>query len=823
MRRAANGCRWLRHGEGYRFGVVSQRANWLVRFSVSVVAGALLITATVVGAAPYAWRVLNAHDEVPVRLPGLGGISSRSVILDKDSQQIGVFEAENIQPVRIADLPEHVVGAFLAVEDSDFYGHRGVNLRALVRAAFANFQFTGSRQGASTITQQVVKLEYLGGIPRDGRYKILQARYAAMLEKSLTKAEIVERYLSRVFLGNNAYGIESAAEVYFQKRASQLTVAEAGFLAGLVRAPSTYDPIRRPQQARRRFAQVVERLQETEMVTADEAAALVDPESPTRFAIPETLSEAPERPTSRTHISEMVREFLLEQSTILGDSYAERYNALYRGGITVTTTIDRDAQLAAEDAAKRLPENSVGINSALVSLDTATGAIRALRGGSPFVPGRNEVNLGLSRRQTGSSIKMFVLVSALEAGVEGQDLIDGTLPCTMPNPEQPDEPFRITRGVSKPTTSLAEQTWLSINCAYARLAQIVGLNRVVNGIYRYASSQWLRPETFPILPFASLSTGANEMSPLDIASGAQTVANGGVHHEPWFIREVKDANGTVLYRQDVAGDVVTITSNGAVTSKIAERVISKEVADKAVDILKQTLIRGTARRTPLENDRPSAGKTGTQDRNTNAWFVGFTPWLTTSVWVGDPKGYTPMVRIPEFVRDGVPRVQGATYPARIWKAYMDAAHDRLSADYENRPTDWDAPPAPTRNPMRLYLPGLDCTAELVSGRLPASQTGAVTTVVPTVPPSTTTTTSPPTTVPPVTTTVPPGATPPVTAAPETPTTTAWRGPVVRVVDPGTTIARTVTDPTVPVVGADPTRTLIYDCAKGLPKTVRTIP
>ncbi|MGA0863465.1 MAG: transglycosylase domain-containing protein [Ilumatobacteraceae bacterium] len=801
---------------------MSHRANWLVRFSVSVVAAALLITATVVGAAPYAWRALNSHDEVPVRLPGLGGISARSVILDKDGQQIGVFEAENIQPVNIAALPEHVVGAFLAVEDSDFYGHRGVNLRSLVRAAFANFQFTGSRQGASTITQQVVKLEFLGGLPRDGRYKILQARYAAMLEKSLTKAQIVERYLSRVFLGNNAYGIESAAEVYFQKSAAQLTVAEAGFLAGLVRAPSTYDPIRRPQQARRRFAQVVERLVETNLVTADEGGALVEPDSPTRFVIPEALSEAPERPTSRTHISEMVREFLLEQSTVLGDTYAERYNALYRGGITVTTTIDRDAQKAAEDAAKKMPETSLGIDSALVSLDSATGAIRALRGGAPFRPGRNEVNLGLRRRQTGSSIKMFVLVSALEAGVQATDLIDGTLPCTMPNPEQPDEPFRITRGVSKPTTSLAEQTWLSINCAYARLAQIVGLNRVVNGIYRYASSQWLRPETFPILPYASLSTGANEMSPLDMASGAQTIANGGVHHEPWFVQEVKTTDGTVLYRHDVAGDVVTITAKGQVTSKIAERVISKEVADKAVDILKQTLIRGTARRTPLANERPSAGKTGTQDRNTNAWFVGFTPWLTTSVWVGDPKGYTSMDRIPEFVRDGVPRVQGATYPARIWKAYMDAAHDALAADYEGRPVDWTAPPPPLRNPVRLYLPGLDCTADVVSGRLPRSLTGTYATVVPTVP---STTVAPSTTAPATTTTTAaPGAVPVPTVAPTVaPTTTQPRGPVVRIVDPGTTIPRTVTDPTLPVTGVDPARTLIYDCAKGVPKSVRTTP
>lgn len=809
---------------------MTPRTSWIIRFAVSVIAGSLLASAAIVGAAPHAWRVLNAHEQVPVRLTALGGLAQRSVMLDKDGMQIGVFEAENTQPVEIESLPDHVVGAFLAVEDSDFYGHKGVNLRSLVRAALANFQYTGGRQGASTITQQVVKLEFLSGLPRDGRYKILQARYATMLEKSSSKADIVERYLNRVFLGNNAYGVQAAAEVYFQKPATDLTVAEAGLLAGLVRAPSTYDPIRRPQQARRRFDQVLERLVATQLLTQQQADDLKNPESPSYFVLPEKIASAPERPTSRTYFSEMVRDFLLNRSTILGDSYAERYNTLFRGGITVRTTLDRDAQAEAEKAAKsQLPANAAGIESAIISLDTTTGAIRAIRGGSGFVPGRNEVNLALRRRQTGSSIKMFVLLAALEAGVEGIDLIDGTLPCTMPNPEQPQEPFRITKGVSKPTTSLAEQTWLSINCAYARLAQIVGLHRVVNGIYRYASSSWLRPESFPILPYASLSTGANEMSPLDMAAGAQTIANGGVHHEPWFVAEVRGPNDELLYRHEVNGAAEQITVKGQVTTKVALQVVPKEVADKAVDILKQTLIRGTARRTPLANDRPSAGKTGTQDENTNAWFVGFTRQLTTAVWVGDPKGYTPMNRIPEFVAVGVPRVQGATFPARIWKAYMDGAHAQMATDFEGQAIDWDAPPAPTRNPMRLYLPGLDCTAELVSGRLPRSATGAVVTVVPTtttVPPTPTAqpTPAPGSLAPTTTVTAPPVApVPGETSTSLAPSTTVYRGPVVRVIDPGTTIAPTDTNPTTPIVGADPTRTLIYDCARGVPRTVRTTP
>ena len=758
------------------------RLQWTVRALVTVLAGALLVSALVVGAAPHAWRIVNAHDQVPVELPSFAGLASRSRILDVRGQQIGVFEFENSQPIAIDTVPEHVVAAILAVEDTGFYLHKGVNLRALVRATLANFQFSSGRQGASTITQQVVKNEYLAGIPRDGRYKILQARYAVMIEKTVPKSAIVERYLNTVFFGNNAYGIQAAAEVYFGAKVADLSLEQAAFLAGLIRAPSTYDPIRRPEQSRRRFAQVLDRLVETNLVTRARADITY-----ATFQIPETAASVPQQATSRTYFTELVRDHLLNRSTILGATYAERYNLLYRGGITVHTTLDADMQKKAERATKRqLPANKAGIQASMVSLDTATGAVRAMVGGPGFAPGRNEVNLALRRRQTGSSIKMFVLPAAIEAGVMGSDVIDGTLPCTLPNPGKPEEPFNITQGVSKPTTTLAEQTWLSINCAYARLAQIVGLNRVVNLVYRIASSSYLRPESYKIWPYASFSTGANEMSPWDMAAGAQTLANGGVHYEPYFIQKIEGPNG-VLYQHTLSGT----------------QAIPKAVADSTVDILKQVLIRGTARRTPLADKRPAAGKTGTQDENTNAWFVGFTRQLTTAVWVGDPKAYTPMVNIPEFV--GVPRVQGATYPARIWKSYMDAAHVQPDGT-PLRMLDWDAPPKPTRGPMRLYLPGPDCVAELVSGRLPGQPGGPATTAPPR------TTVSPATTAP---GTSVPGA----TVAPVTPTT-VFKGPVVSIIDPGTTIAPDDTNPSTPVVGLDPSQYLVYDCAKGLPRWAR---
>ena len=299
------------------------------------------------------------------------------------------------------------------------------------------------------------------------------------------------------------------------------------------------------------------------------------------------------------------------------------------------------------------------------------------------------------------------------------------------------------------------------------------------------SSPYLTRDNYKIQPYASFSTGANEFSAYDMASGAQTIANGGVHHEPYFIEKIEGPSG-VLFQHLAA----------------PSQVISKEVADAEVDILKKTLTVGTARRDPLANKRPAAGKTGTQDENTNAWFVGFTKQLTTAVWVGDPKGYTPMVNIPEFKADGVAKVTGNAYPVKIWKAFMDAAHSDVPI------LDWD-PPAPSpRNPMRLYLPGVDCIAELVSGKLPKSATGSVANVVPT-----TTTAAPQV----ATTTTIAGA--PVVA----PTTTVFKGPVVSIVDPGTTIAPTDTNPATQVVGVDPYRFYVYNCAKGIPPTIKTTP
>ena len=760
---------------------------WSLRLVVAVLLAALVVAAIVVGMAPRLWGMLNAHEETAISLYEVGGftgLAERSVLYDASGRQIGVFQAENSQQALISEIPSHVVDALLAVEDRNFRLHRGVDLRAVGRQVIANIG-DGASGGASTITQQVVKNELLATLPRDGRYKLLQMRYAVLLERQLTKDQILERWFNTNFYGYNAYGIKAAAEVYFGKDVSDLTIEEGAFLVGLVRAPSAYDPINNRSLSLARFVTALKRVRDEGLVE------LTDDELVRRAAavLPTGVRSRPDEPVQRTHFTELVKDYLLNQTTILGVTYQERYAKLFRGGLRIYTTLDRDAQASADDAVKLLPDNSVNAQAALVTIDNSTGAIRAMVGGKPFKAGENEVNLAMRRRQTGSSVKMFILAAALEAGVESDDLIDGTLPCTLPNPENPDEPFLIEDGVSEPVGSLRRMTWLSINCAYAKLSQMVGLNRVVDRIYEMSASEWLAPEKYPVYPYASLATGANELSVVDMAAGAQTIANLGVHHEPYFLEKILERdNSTLVWEREanVEGTEALTTSSAA----------------KTVDIMRGVLRGGTARRTPLADDRPAGGKTGTQANNTNAWFVGFTPQYSTVVWVGDPRGYTPMRGVPEFRNQIVGEwkfarntVTGATYPAHIWKLHMDKIHEGLEVtDWGTKKDDeaWKALVTPQRPLARLYLPGVECVAQVISGVPPAPST--------TLAPGKTTTTLP---------------------ADQTVPTTVPGPVVVSVLPTATTIDPSEKNPYAPVPSVPIVGHIVYDCDKGVPNWAQT--
>ncbi len=755
---------------------------WISRSVLTVFAAAVLLAGTVVGVLPRVWRIANAHTQVPVVLPDFAPLSQRSMAYDVSGKTvIAIYERENSQPVKLNQVPRDVISAFLAVEDSEFYHHNGFNLRGFVRAVLSNVSSEAPTQGASTITQQVVKNEYLAGLPRDGRYKILQAKYAMSLENKLTKSQILERYLSTVYFGNNAYGLPAAAETYFNKDVSKLTLLEGAFLAGLVRSPSGYDPIRRLERSRARFRQVMDRLAIEQLVPEDQAKQIAE-----TFPLPET-TYAPSTlaGVKPTYFSEAMKDFLLTRSNILGDTEQERANQLYRGGLRIQTTLNPSLQAAAEQARLVLPATKQGFDAAILSLDVSSGAIRAMVGGPGFQRGTSEVNMALQPRQTGSSIKLFILAAALQAGATPKDILDGQKPCSLPS--EAGKPFVIEGGVAGFVGPLERQTWLSVNCAFSRLAQIVGLNRVVDTTYRMADSAYLnrtlpRNVRTPIMPYASFATGANEMSPLDMASGMQTLANQGLHHQPYYVEVIKRVDGSVLYQHDDPGT----------------QVLDRGVALTEINILKGVLTQGTARSlASFARTRPSAGKTGTQDKNTNSWFVGATPQLATAVWVGDPKGYTPMDGIPEFVRAGVRKVQGGTFPAKIWGTYSATA-------LQNAPAlDWPAPPASARGPARLYLPGNECLARSVG---PAAPAGPTPTSKPAAQPfRATRQTTPPST------TVPTGTTKPGRPGrPRTPTTAPR--PALRPLPGGTTIPPDILDPRAPLPSVD-LGVIVYPCGQ----------
>lgn len=664
--------------------------GWLPRLFAIIAAGALLITAVVVAVAPRIWHIANAHDELPVVLPEFEALAQRTYVYDVNGNEIAVYELENSQPIKYEEVPPQVVQAFLTVEDKEFFNHDGVNVRSLVRATLSNFASDSPQQGASTITMQVVKNDFLAGLERDGRYKLLQTHYARMLEKELTKEEILERYLNTVFFGNNAYGVQAAAETYFGKTAGELSFIESAFLAGLVRSPSGFDPINEPERSRARWLQVTDRLVTEEILTDDERDVVLD-----TFAIPSRVKTIPTRSNERTYFTEALRDYLLNRSTILGATTQDRYNQLFRGGLRIYTTLDTTLQQLAEDAHDVLPATGGRFENAIVSLDSTSGAIRAMVGGSGFIPNEREVNMALSPRQTGSSIKFLILAAAVQAGAQAGDVIDGVRGCALPNPDDPNQPvFQINGGAPGSVTNLAQQTWSSINCAFARLSQIVGLNRMVDTVYRAAESPYLfrgQDDRRELLSVASFATGANELSPLDMASGIQTVANEGVHMQPYYVDYITDADGSRTYTHFDPGSTV----------------FDQDKALLTIDILKGVLRNGTARRHPLADGRAAFGKTGTQQDNTNAWFVGGTKQLSTAVWVGDPDAYTPMVGIEEFRARGVNKVQGGLFPAEIWKAFMDPAHAFLPL------LDWDAPPSPERPNARLFLPGNECVLQVV--------------------------------------------------------------------------------------------------------------
>jgi 1A family penicillin-binding protein len=614
------------------------------RFARTIfLAGAALAAGVLLLVLPFKALAAAGSSGQDDNLAGFQQLAQRSVVYARDGSVLAVLHAEeNRSPVTLDRVPKRVVDAILDVEDDRFWEHGGVDLRSTVRALLTNVSSGGVRQGGSTITQQLVKNSLLTPEKTVGR-KFKEAILAVRLENQMSKEEILERYLNTVYFGNGAYGVQAAAETYFGEDVEQLDQGQSAFLAGMIRNPVGYDPVKFPKLSRARRDVAVDRMVAAGDVTLVRAAALKKDDVPRVLATPEVPPD--------DYFVEAVKQRLLKD-TRLGETAQERYNAVFKGGLKITTTIDPRLQRLAEEAVdKILPEKITKgqFTAAMATVDPTTGALRAMVGGQDFA--NSKVNLALGRegggtgRQPGSSFKPFVLAAALEAGYSPNDTINGTSPCHIKVAKglEPYEPQNY-EGEGGGIMSLVEATVHSVNCAYIKLGMVVGLDKVAAMANKLGIDEKL--DEVP-----SMSLGSEEVSPLEMASAYGTFANDGVHQDVRFIEKVVDREGkTVL----------------DLTKQKGKRVISAQNARVETTVLRQVVERGTGVRAKVAR-HVVAGKTGTSQEHQNAWFVGYTPQLSTAVWMGDPAGNVSMLNV------GGVKVAGGTYPARIFSTFMTGA------------------------------------------------------------------------------------------------------------------------------------------------------
>ena len=540
-------------------------------------------------------------------------------------------------PVPLTRVSPTLIDAVLDTEDHAFFVHGGFDIPAIVRA-FVHDTSGSGLQGGSTIAQQLVKMQYLNS-DRTLSRKVKEAVLADRLEQKYSKSQILQAYLNTIYLGQGAYGVEAAAETYFHESATQLDLPQAALLAGMIQDPNGYDPVYQPKAARDRRAQVLDRMVVYGHATPAAAAKADASPLPTVTAPPAT------DPVTNYYVEEVKNE-LLAQGSPLGATYQARYDALFNGGLRIYTDMDPRLQALAEQTVKvDTPANSGGFQQSLISVDPATGRVRALVGGTGTTVSKFDI-VTQGRRQPGSGFKLFTLIAALEKGYTVNDLVVGTAPCAINFPSDHDllaHPATNDEGPGGGLTTVLNATAQSINCAYIRMAHEVGLDNVIATAHSLGISEQLPP-------YPSIVIGSIAVHPIEMAAAYAAIADGGTYHQPTFIDHIVDRSGRTVFRGGAPG----------------RQVVPPALAAEADEALQAVVGNGTGTAAALPG-RPVAGKTGTTNGNIDAWFNGFTPQLETTVWMGNPQAEVPMSDV-----GGIP-VYGGTYPAHTWHDFMASA------------------------------------------------------------------------------------------------------------------------------------------------------
>jgi membrane peptidoglycan carboxypeptidase len=635
-----------------------EQINWQWVRRAAYLAAAVLVLLPIV-------TFTMAYFIVDIPKPGNIRTNQVSTILASDGSEIAkiVPPEGNRVDVNINQVPVHVRQAVIAAEDRNFYSNPGFDFAGFARAVQNNLFGNGDLQGGSTITQQYVKNALVGsaqhgfaGLMRKAKELVI----ATKMSGEWSKDEVLQAYLNIIYFGRGAYGISAASKAYFDKPVEQLNVSEGALLAALIRRPSSLDPAVDPKGAEARWNWVLDGMVETKALSSSDRAGQVFPQTvPPDQARTQNQTTGPGGLIERQVTKELMELFNIDEQT------------LNTQGLQITTTIDPKAQQAAEKAiSKYLDGQDPDMRSAVVSIDPHNGAIRAYYGG----PDANGYDFAQAGLQTGSSFKVFALIAALEQNIGLGYQVDSS-PLTA-------DGIKITNvdGENCGTCNIAEALKMSLNTAYYRL-----MLKLKNGPQAVADAAFQAgiAKSFPGVahtlsedgkggpPNNGIVLGQYQTRPIDMASAYATLAASGVYHPPHLVQKVVNADGQTLF-------------DAGTSDKGADQRIDRAVADNTTAAMQP--IAGYSRGHNLAGGRASAAKTGTAQlgdtqANKDAWMVGYTPSLSTAVWVGTVQDNVPLV-----TASGT-EVYGSGLPSDIWKSTMDGALKGTSNETFPKPTE----------------------------------------------------------------------------------------------------------------------------------------
>jgi len=583
-------------------------------------------------------------------LPDVGRLSE---VYTSDGVLLGELTERNSQPVPFEEIPDIVVAAVVSAEDAEYWEHPGIDHQAIIRALVGNFGGGATTQGGSTITQQVVKQNFIGTEPTLRR-KVSEAAIAMELERRYTKEQILEFYLNSTYFGNNAYGVRAAAQEYFGKELNELTIAEAAALVVPIRNPTLYDLRRHaddPIEARNR---VIGEMLDEGYITGEEAAA----------AQAEPLVTVPHREfqTLAPQVLIAAKEAVLNDPIYgLGDSYLQRKRALFGcpaddtacaggGGLRIFVTVNYALQQEAQELLQQwFPPGEGGPTGSIAMVDNRTGATMVMASGLEFgedyQAGQRTYDIATKgRRNPGSAFKPFGLVAALESGWPLHSYWADSSPQILDYGGS--EPWVCRGGPTEGSIRTLEQALIaSTNSVFCQVAVKVGADRIADAAHRMGIRS-------PLGSVPAIILGASAVSPLEMAAGYSTLANYGWRVDNYLIERIEDADGNVVYEHQTQ----------------RTRAVDSALAAAVVNTMEQVITSGTGGNAYI--GRPQAGKTGTHEDNTDVWFIGFIPQYTTSVWVGFPDS---QVEMRNLVINGTyyETVWGSNVAAPIWRDYME--------------------------------------------------------------------------------------------------------------------------------------------------------